>query len=410
MYAFFFSAIISALILIIPGSHQALSDVEGLSVMLIALSALFTFALPLIHALSWQALQKVEQNLTPRLLDMYKHDHQVKWISMWLMAFPIATFALIIAGHHSFSPLDPLIFFCAWLILFGLSLDLLFHLIRRIQSYLNPFGIAEYLVQEAKSAVSEEDSDLFHWLDALSEIAIKAVDRTLPSLCNQIVDDLQAIISQFLVSSKSLAHHIDEGEENNGHDQLSYTLFYVFQRLEIINERAIKHRMEPICSNLITALGRIAIDAAKVDLSLAGYPLHFLGKFAKKAQKNGMEEVADKASFTLLQVGKTILTEVDVTYQNLTDPFFSIILHLEEIAKESFRKDKETSIDLLVEPLNALKEMFQDGTVAEHQDTAVILADINRVLDEFSQLELVLRTIPPLQEEESEMSEKSAEQ
>lgn len=49
-----------------------------------------------------------------------------------------------------------------------------------------------------------------------------------------------------------------------------------------------------------------------------------------------MPEIGVKASLTLLEVSKSIIEEVDYTYADLKDPFFSIINGLEEIARDTF--------------------------------------------------------------------------
>ena len=103
--------------------------------------------------------------------------------------------------------------------------------------------------------------------------------------------------------------------------KVSFTLFYLFQRLEMINEKAVEKHLEPISSTVITSLGKIALYSAKYDISLASYPLLFLGKCAKRAQEKGLPEVGVKASLTLQEVGKSIPQEVDVKYLELQDTY-----------------------------------------------------------------------------------------
>jgi hypothetical protein len=276
-------------------------------------------------------------------------------------------------------------------------------LTKRIQSYFNPFSIVKHFTSEASKAVTLENADLLHWIDALTEISIKAVQKTLPSLANETVNSLQGVGSEYLLSERSITHHGSaERAPGSKVDEVSFTMFYLFQRLELIFDRALSEKIEPVCSNLITALGKIVIDSAKYDLSMTMYPLHYIGKFAKRAQHNDMNIVGEKATCTLLEVSRIIIDEVDLKYQELKDPFFSVIQHLEEIAKETFKQDKTMNINVLIQPFKDLRAMFANEKVATLQDTPIIVADIDRVIAEFNQVELVMKTIPPIQIKEEE--------
>jgi hypothetical protein len=143
-------------------------------------------------------------------------------------------------------------------------------------------------------------------------------------------------------------------------------------------------------------MGKLSIAAAKYDVSLASAPLRFLGKFAKKAQEEGFEETTLTASCVFSEVSKTILKEIDISYYEIKDPFLSIINGLESLTKAEFKKDKNTSIPMLMAPFKELKALFEQGKAKEHQDTPIIVQNIDRVLGEFEALQLVMNTIPAI--------------
>jgi hypothetical protein len=404
MYGTILSIIISGLLIFLPAAKDNPLSPSGLSMLFVGISLVFLLSTILIHIMSWGPLQKIEQNLTPRLLDLFRSDTQLNYISTYLLLFPVLTL-LICSELYYFQYFHPVLAIALWTLLFGISIDALIHLVRRILSYLNPFAILEHFSSQAiESIQEEEDIDLLHWIDALTEIAVKAVDRTLPSLTKQAIDDLQEICHTYLDSAKSIAHHTTEKKADDpaGSDRVSYTLFYLFQRLELIHERALDQRMEPICSHLITTLGKIAIDSAHFDLSLTSYPLHYIGKLADKAQNEQLDEVTEKATCTLLEVGRIIANEVDIRYLDIKEPFFCIIQHMEEFAKHTFSQDKSINITLLTQPFHELKELFTIEKLTGHQDSPTIIADIERVINQFDQLELVIRTIPKINLPEEE--------
>lgn len=391
------SLLIAALIWWAPVPKEFALSETVLALFLIGLSLLFPLHTAIANAISWTSLQTVEQNLTPRLLSVYSGDRELRFLNHWIFLFPLLTLALM-SDLLMIKHFPTLFILCIWIVLFGISLDALAAMTRKVRSYLDPFTILRHFSKEAKGAIDKDKDEQFcSWIEAISEVAVKAIYRTLPSLGTQAVDDLQKNACYFLTTTKTITHHLDDDQIEKGKpDHLSYTLFYLFQRMELINEKALSHKLEPVASSLITALGKITIAAAKVDLSLTSYPLHYMGRFAERAQKEHNNDIADKAICTFIEVSKTIVSETDLKYQDLKEPFFSIIGHMENITKESYRDDKTINIRFLTQPFNELKMLFQNEKVANHQDTPIIVTDINRVLGEFAELEMIMRTIPPL--------------
>lgn len=356
----------------------------------------------LIHGFSlasaWSPLQRAEQNLTSRILQMFQKDHFFGFFNLWVIIFTVASISMAL-DLVFLKLIKEKYLAMAWLLLFGFTLDVLYHFYKHLVKYLDPFAVAEMFTKKAKDSVQEDhEQELCDWVDALAEIAIKTINTKSSSLCIHCIESLQTITHNFLESQKSISHQIQDKETKamGVTDKVSFTLFYIFQRLESINQHAIEMRMEPICSTLISVLGKIAIYAAKFDLTLVSYPLHFLEKFAKGAQDNHYPEVGVKASLTYLEVSKTIINELDLNYVDLKDPFINIVNHLDELAKNAFRHDKAINLNILIQPLKDLKELFTNPKVANHQDTPVIVQQIDRVLSEFATLAMVLKTIPPM--------------
>lgn len=393
-----FSIIIAVLLLLNPMLEQSNINVTLLSVAMIAAATLFLFVIPAGIALSWLPLQKAEQNATPRILEMYRKDTYIRLTTAWLILFPLATFALAIDALYM-NILDKKLLFAIWIVLLGIAIDATHQRFKRVLSYLNPFSVIEMFTKEAKECIqNERELDLCHWIDALSEIAIKAIQRHSTSLSNASLYEQQQIARLFFQSSKSISHHTQDkqSKELGIIDKVSYTMFYLYQRLELEFDKALKNNLEPTCSQIIVILGKITVDAAKYDISMASPPLHFLGKFAKKAQENDLSETVLKASCTLLEVARTIINDIDITYLEIKDPFLTIINSMEELAKGAFRKDKAMNISLLIQPFLELKEMFSTDKLKQHQDGPIIIQNIDRVLGEFEALQMVMNTLPTI--------------
>lgn len=204
----------------------------------------------------------------------------------------------------------------------------------------------------------------------------------------------------FYASSKSISRaNVDvEVEKQTGQDEASYTLFYLLQRLELINDKALRNRLETICREMIMALGKIIVYGAELDLSLVSFPTHFLVKFGLKAQQHHFNEVAELTTSTLTEISKSIVNNVNLTYAELVDSFHSIINGLVSLAKGEFQQNKFANIKVLTQPLVDLKELMNNPKIANHRDAPAIRLEIDRALSEFQMLEQVMRALPPIPE------------
>jgi len=395
MIATLFSILIAALVLFFT-----LATLTAPNWTLFAFAGFFfLFIYALTQMLSWAPLQKVQQNLTPRLLDIYQKDNRIRFAGAFLAV--IALFSLYLAidgglphviGERTFTA----IFF----ILIGISVDLIHYIFNRVTYYLNPFTVASEFTNHAiNAAVKGNDVEVTNWVEAVAEVGINSAERGLPSLCNQAVTDLQLIMREYLGASKSFTHTVEKKAEGEKSDPVSFTLFFIFQRYEIILAKAIDAKLEPVVSTIISSLGKIILDSAKYDMSITTYPIHYLGTFALKAAQSGMDQIAGKALVTYVEVAKRILTDLDVTYLELQEPFYTMIGKMEELTKEIYRKNKDINFAILTAPFKQLKELFENEKMINHQDSRKIIIDINRVINEYEQLQVILRTIPPIQTE-----------
>ncbi len=372
------------------------SNILGATLIVVSTLLFMLFCVSIV--LSFNPLQKTEQNSTPHLFGLLKKDKYLLGIYYWSVIFTLLSYFLAIDAMF-LNLLQKNQLLALWIFGFGITVDVYYSLLRRIMAYLNPFdNVLLFTKMATESIQNDKELDLCDAIDSLSEIAVKSINNMGPTLSNQSLQEMQIIAKNFLSSSKSIGHvEADIQSQALGiKDRISYTLFYMFDRINFINDEALMKRLEQVVTTVITVLGKIAIHCAKFDLSLAGYPVHFLSRNAKAALDKGMSEIGLKASITLLEVSKTIIDEVDTTYADLKDPFFSITAGLEEIAKATFLHDKSINLKILTQPFRDLKELFKNPKVVSHQDTPIIIQNIDRVLGEYDSLELVMKTIPPI--------------
>lgn len=346
----------------------------------------------LIRVFAWTPLQKLEQNLTPHVTELYKKDKLLYLSQIILIIFLLGSFAINFINSEYI--------LAGWVISLGIAIDILVFSLSRTMSYLDPFYVIDRFGEEGILSIrNTKELELCKWIDTLSESAIKGIQKSSISLTNHSLIKITDLAKTYLESEKSIAHHEeDEPKEIGTPDAISFTLFYLFQRLEMIYNIALEKKLEPICSDIITLLGKTIFYAAKCDITLAGYPVHFLGKFALEAQKKGIPDASNKAILALVEVSKIMVNEIDTQYLELKEIFFSIISYMNEISKEIFRQDKNINIRLLIEPFRNLREIFSGEKIVTHQDTPLIQNEITKVIDEFTTLENVMMTMPPLKD------------
>lgn len=390
-------SVIFAIFYSITGLTRDLESNVLVGILFLTLGSLLIFVQMLIVSSALSPMQTSNQMISPRVILLFKKDRHMKWVIALItfLALISYVFAFDVFSFQFFNKKSLLII---WLIVTGISLDGLNYYSRRILGYLDPFNVITLISREANVNIqNNQERDLCNSIDSLAEIGINALNRHSTAVCDDAADELQKIARIFFESQKSISHIEDkENVELQGTDKVSYTLFFILQRIAILNDTALQLKMESPSSSLITVVGKIMVSAAKYDLSMTSYPLYFLGKMSVKAQQNGFTEVGQKAICTLLEVAKVIINEIDVTYLELQETFFTLIAQLNEISKELFRQNKAMSMQILKQPFLDLKQLFSEPKMASHQDTGVILQELDRTLAEYQALEAVMKTIPPI--------------
>lgn len=338
---------------------------------------------------SFLPIQKGEQTITPRLSELFRKDMRINFGMGLLFCLPL----IIIAVSFLPSPIIPM------LLLLGVGIDVLYLLIRRIMDYLNPFRVVDFLKAEAIDAIDKDkDKDFCNLIESCSEVAIKSTQRHNSALANHALDALEESGEKFLASSKRLSHPIQNKElaDEGVSDSLNYILLFLLQHLEAVHSEAIEKKQEIIAGHVITIITKLADFAANVDLSLTALPLHYINKLAESSMDHSLQDVGIKASIGLLKLAENISKQKDLQYMDLKPPFFTIISILDNVAKITFKNNKEVKIFLLVQPFKDLKSLFEKEPLKSHQDSPAIVNQVDLTLAEFTALESVLATMPPI--------------
>jgi hypothetical protein len=398
MIGIFLSALAALFILFTPFTPVSLPNENLLGCLLLITGTTFFVLFCLTIAGSLIPLQKAGQNSTPYLLSLFKRDKYFLGIYSWIVLFALLSYMLALDTLW-LNYLQKSHRLALWVFSLGITLDIYYTLLKRLITYLNPLDQVLLFTQIAKESIQKDKkSELCEAVEALTETALISTHHMNPTLCNQALQAMPNIIRNFLSSSKRIAQIAAEARDKNSdmHDHTSYILYYIYERISLINEKALAKKLEQVAATLVAVWGKIVLHCAKFDLTLVNYPLRLLSCHAKAAINQGLPDIGVKASLTLLEISRTILEEIDYTSLNLKDPFFSLINGLEEITQSTFLQDKSINLKILMQPFQDLKGLFNNPKVAAHRDTSLIIKNIDRVLGEYEALELVMKTIPPL--------------
>lgn len=340
----------------------------------------------------FQPLQRNEGRMTPRIIGLFTRDLPLQLlIGCELLYFFLSLWLALLFAHWSDS--KALLF--VWLLLTGIALDGLVLLYIRFMKLLDPFSVIQLL---KSNGIREErygnDVELCQYFDSLSEVSLRAASSERISLAEESLTALRKVLESYLITRQNKLYCVDK--ESDHFKKAVYMISYVCDRIEAIARIAAKHHLEMVLHHVISDLGKITLECARADDSLITYPVGYFGQVCKIAEKARMPNVGYKANLILLQIVKNILKEERISKSDLKGPMVAIITELEIIAKEAFRYDKDLLIPVLTQPFQTMREELQESEFADTDPVKETLLDLERVLGDFANLDLILRTVPPL--------------
>lgn len=403
-------SLLLAIYLLFQRLEENLPSLFAMGAVMIIIATLTLMLLPFLYAMAWTPLERMQSQGAPRVMELLAQDGHLRCIKMWTVLFPLLSYWCAV-DLLFFDLSNDIVLMAVWLFLFGITVDVVYHAIRRVSIYLSPHGLLELYSQQAHRAVIDEHyQEVCQWIDALAEMAGQATSRGQISLAIESINELQNLQSHFLHAMKSLTHHAGEEEATDlerGGDIVHYISSYLFERMEMCHGQAMRQKMELVSTHLINSFGKMTLAAAEYDISIATYPLHFLQKITREATHRAMSEVASRASCTLVELAKQLPQKVDLRYLAIAEFYSAIVGQLEENAQEIFKADKSINIAILLLPFKEVRKLFEQPMLADHQDKEAILKVVDGAMDQFQTLQEVMRPLPmamALQERRGEAS------
>jgi hypothetical protein len=364
---------------VIPPYHYEYQELT-----LIITGLVFFLTVSVTLAITYIPRVRAQKYLPTTISSLVRKNPLVVLAHVYTFVFPLLSLAL--AGIHTIWAL------ALWFVLLALAIDSFGYYLRKISAtFSSSTGLEAIYNNAVKTLPKDNTSELCESFDALSEVALKSIDTKSILNGKEAIEYIRELSQEFFRETRKKKFTVDStGKNLDVSDRVNFTLSYLIQDFDMLYSKVINEGIEPVANEIILSLGKIALYAARADVSFAQIPLRTLGKYALFAQHKGYSDVVFRAIITLNQVGRLFLTEQDVLLQDLKEIFLTIVSLLEDITKDSFKRDKSTKISVLQQPFNDLRAALKDPRLANRDDIQVIDADIGRVLGEFDALEMVV--------------------
>jgi hypothetical protein len=238
-------------------------------------------------------------------------------------------------------------------------------------------------LEECRKGYSE---NIFGYVDIFSEVIAKAIRSKSLQLSKVALRELLGLSEAFVPGEA--AHGQKEGGSSLL-DRVNFFVAHFSKRLGWLFRLALEEKMDPIAEEIITCYGKMSLFLATCHPTLIHMPLLFIARAADAAAPVGNEEVFVRAGATLSELGKSLVRVSQEKKESMKEAIFLVLSHLEEIMKESFKRNKELSPAILMQPFAEIAEMLAEEAYKDFPDREAVLTELRRCLAEFSALDLV---------------------
>jgi hypothetical protein len=323
---------------------------------------------------AWRGDLKLQNNISTKALGYLNRN----WMAAILEFLSLAAILVTVLGSY-FHPAVSL---------FAVVIAILstWELFRISRTESDPFHLLAGYQNEAKKCIAQNNEpELCDWIEAIHEINYKAVRNANVSLASAGIETQLLIGKQFLSESNTLDL-----------PRIGYVLHFLYERLKSLFELCLRENHESLCVQVNTTFGKLALHAMGTHPHFAGAALVTAGNLAEKAVRGGAKDVAIKTSLMLIELCHTVANEAPLDDKDLGDAMVEVVKTLETISKELYRQDKSIPLEVIRAPFLQLKTALASSPNANHPTVVLSLHEVDRVLAEYQELELILKTIPPI--------------
>ncbi|HXF28592.1 MAG TPA: hypothetical protein VN457_01965, partial [Chlamydiales bacterium] len=275
-----------------------------------------------------------------------------------------------------------------WVGTFILALIVLRAYFYRLNSYTQSAFVLKKAAKEVKKAILRGDErEAFLWIETIVEAASQAIQEgSLRNATLAFENMLQCVDSFVKGSSQSSAL-----SDSSLTDRVQYFSVYLFRRLEWLFARSLSAHMEPVAEGILSTFGKICVSLAQFHPMLSHLPLLFIEKCCNEAIENDADELAARAQATLSELAKTFIRISREKGESKREIVLKALSHLETGVKNNFKKKKEMSVALLMQPFAEIGDLLAEPYYQSFPNREEYIAELRRILQEFSVLDVSIQ-------------------
>jgi hypothetical protein len=278
--------------------------------------------------------------------------------------------------------------FIATLLIAGISIDLFAAFFKRLAAYFNPSKMLALFVKQAVNAWQKKE--LKTWQNLMNELSQKVV-RALEK--NSIPLALQQLEAMASIEAALL-----EKAPPNEQEMIPFSIGVLMENLHAIEKKIFELKNTIALDHLLALMNKLLLKAARVDLNFALVPLHYVKAWTLEAIPKLEGDTSIKVTLGLVEVFKELSLLKDFQKKEIKTLGVPLLMALEEISKETFKKNKSVQFTLLLAPFQEIGGLVEKPPYNTHPDTSFLKQQLRRIMEEFAALETVMLTVPPQEE------------
>ncbi|MBS0655820.1 MAG: hypothetical protein JSR46_08590 [Verrucomicrobia bacterium] len=332
-------------------------------------------------------IQKNQYKTLAAGLTFYLKDRLLAGTFAALLFFFIYSLSLL-AFPASLEP------FLVWVFLLGVSFDLVRLCIRRSLRYLQlPFLIGKMEEELVHAIGNMDEKRAFELLSIVIEACTTAMLKKKIYVATSLLSAIQRLTEVYVqeLARVELQGRLSPSGEGGPSffDKVNYLCLYVCERLEWMNENAIRGSMRPVAIEIMTTFGRLSLFFSRHSPDLAIHPLRFLLKCAHEAQNIGEQEIVTRSILALSETCKAFIRLSQAKNQSFKGLIFECLSTMEEIVKMVYLQNKEINSALLIQPFAEIGEFMGTKQALTCPDRDEIFNALRRVFVQFQSLQMV---------------------
>lgn len=348
--------------------------------------------IPLIAAISTslyvsRLIQKNQFKTIATGLSFYLKDRSLASTFAVLFVFFLFSISLIALP----SSLD---LFLVWVVALGVAFDFLRFFIRHSLRYLSmPILIGKIEKKLVKAIGMMNEPKAFELLLCVMEACATAIAKKKLHLAATMLGALQKLTEVYV---QELARAELQGPPSlageggpSFFDKVNYLCLFVCERLEWMNELAIRSHIRPVATEIMTTFGRLSLFFSRHSPDLASHPLAFLLKCARDAQHENEQDIVIRSTLALSETCKAFIRLSQEKKESFKTLIFDCISTMEDIAKMMYLHNKEINPALLMQPFAEVGEFMGTKQALTCPDRDEIFNALRRSLAQFQTLQMV---------------------